>query len=78
MYSLDLFLHNNSSIRLNTVSYFKEVNLLDKAWKILAVMGVGYASWMIYKKYNPECVHDIKTTIDKVTQKASKSIENMM
>lgn len=51
---------------------------MDKAWKILAVMGVGYASWMIYKKCNPECVHDIKTTIDKVTQKASKSIENMM
>ena len=54
------------------------MNLLHKAWKILAVMGVGYASWMIYKKYNPECVHDIKTTLDKVTKKASKSVENMM
>ena len=41
-------------------------------------MGAGYASWMIYKKCNPECADDIKSTMQKVTQKASKTIENMM
>lgn len=51
---------------------------MDKAWKILALIGVGYASWMIYKKYNPECVHDMKNTIEKMTKKASNKIENMM
>lgn len=51
---------------------------MDKAWKIMAIVGAGYGAWMLYKKYNPECVHDIKTTMDKITNKASKSIENMM
>lgn len=51
---------------------------MDKAWKMLAVLGIGYASWMVYKKYNPECVNDMKTTIDKVVKKASKNVENMM
>lgn len=59
-------------------SYFKEVKLLDKAWKIMALLGIGYASWAIYKKYNLECVHDIKTTVDKISKKAMKSVENMM
>ena len=54
---------------------------MDKAWKLLAVAMVGYASWMIYKMYNPECVHDIKDEVDKITKKmsnASKNIEDMM
>lgn len=51
---------------------------MDKAWKLMALVGIGYASWAIYKKYNPECVHDIKTTVDKISKKAMKSVENMM
>ncbi len=54
------------------------MNLLDKAWKLLALAGVSYGAFMLYKKYNPECVHDIKTTMEKMTAKATKSIENMM
>ncbi|MBO5375251.1 MAG: hypothetical protein J6A52_00190 [Bacilli bacterium] len=51
---------------------------MDKAWKIMALMGVGFGAFMMYKKYNPECVHDIKTTMDKLTKKAGQNIENMM
>lgn len=51
---------------------------MDKAWKIMAIVGAGCGAFMLYKKYNPECVHDIKTTMDKLTKKASKNIENMM
>lgn len=57
---------------------FKEVNLLDKAWKIMALMGTGAVAFMLYKKYNPECVHDIKNTVQKVTDKACKTMEDMM
>jgi len=44
----------------------------------MAMIGAGYGAWMLYKKCNPECVHDIKTTMDKITNKAGKKIENMM
>jgi len=54
------------------------VNFLDKAWKVVALVGIGYASWMLYKKYNPECAHDIKTTMSKLTNKATRKVENMM
>ena len=51
---------------------------MDKAWKAVALVGIGYASWMLYKKYMPECAHDIKTTMSKITNKATKTVENMM
>lgn len=51
---------------------------MDKTWKIIAMMGLGYGAWMIYKKCNPECAHDIKTTMDKLTKKATNTVENMM
>lgn len=51
---------------------------MDKAWKMLAIIGAGYGAWMLYKKCNPECVHNIKTTMNKLTKDASEKIENMM
>ncbi len=54
---------------------------MDKVWKMLALVGLGYVSWMVYKKMNPECAHDALVEVEKLTKKmkdAGKSVENMM
>ena len=51
---------------------------MNNVLKVLAVMGMGAGAFMIYKMYNPECVHEMKDTLDNITNKASKSMKNMM
>lgn len=47
-------------------------------WKILALMGIGAGAFMLYKKQNPECIQDMKTSLDKMTKSASNKMKNMM
>lgn len=47
-------------------------------WKILAVMGIGTGAFIAYKMINPECVQDMKTSLDNMTKKASNKVKNMM
>lgn len=57
------------------------MNFLDKVWKMLALVTVGYAGWRIYKMCNPKCAHDIEKEVEKLTKKmqdVGKNIENMM
>ena len=47
-------------------------------WKVLAVCGMGLGAFLIYKKYNPECIHSMQETLDNLTKNASKKMKNMM
>ena len=47
-------------------------------WKVLAVMGLTGGAFLAYKMINPECVQDMKKSLDCMTKKASKKMENMM
>ena len=51
---------------------------MENMWKVLALMGIGAASFMLYKSKNPECVHDMKESLDKITKSASNKMKNMM
>ncbi len=59
-------------------SYFIEVILLSFMWKVLAVMGLGTSAFLLYEKMNPECVHDMKDSLNKMTDKASNKVKNMI
>ena len=47
-------------------------------WKVQAVMGLAGGALLVYKMKNPECVQDMKESLDNMTKKASKSMKNMM
>lgn len=47
-------------------------------WKVLAVMGLGTSAFLLYEKMNPECVHDMKDSLNKMTDKASNKVKNMI
>ena len=47
-------------------------------WKVLAVMGLGGTAFLLYNQMNPECKKDMKDSIDKMTNKASNKVKNMM
>ena len=47
-------------------------------WKVLAVTGMGLGAIMLYKICNPNCVQDMKNTLDNVADSASKKMKNMM
>ena len=51
---------------------------MNYMWKILAAAGIGIGAFMLYKKQNPECVEDMKESLNKMTKTASKSMKNMM
>ena len=51
---------------------------MNNMLKVLAIMGIGLGSFMIYKMYSPECVQDMKESLDNLTKCASKKMENMM
>ncbi len=51
---------------------------MDNMWKVLALFGMGIGAFMVYKMYNPECIHDMKASLDKLTKSASKKMKNMM
>ena len=41
-------------------------------WKVLAVMGLTGGALLLYKMKNPECIQDMKESLDKMTKNASK------
>ena len=47
-------------------------------WKVLAVMGIGTGAFLLYKMQNPDCIQDMKESLDNLTKRASKKMENMM
>lgn len=47
-------------------------------WKALAVMGITGGAVLIYKMKNPNCVKDMKDSLDNMTKKASNKVKNMM
>ncbi len=47
-------------------------------WKVLAVTSIGLGALVLYKMKNPNCIQDMKNTIDNVTDNASKKMKNMM
>lgn len=51
---------------------------MDCMWKVLAVMGIGVGVFMVCKLMNPECMCEMKTTLDNLTKDASKKMKNMM
>ncbi|MBR1386495.1 MAG: hypothetical protein IJ568_06665 [Bacilli bacterium] len=51
---------------------------MNYMWKVLAVTGACVGAFMLYKKQNPECVEDMKESLNKMTKTAGKSMKNMM
>ena len=47
-------------------------------WKVLAVMGLGGVALLLYNEMSPECKCNMKDSIDKMTNKASNKVKNMM
>lgn len=50
---------------------------MNCAWKILAVMGISAASWMIYKMCCGENMHDITEDVKKITKKMTNTVKEM-
>ena len=50
---------------------------MNNMLKVLAIMGIGLGSFMIYKLYNPDCIQDMKESLDNITKSASKKMGNM-
>lgn len=51
---------------------------MNNMWKILAVCTLGAGAFLLYKKYNPECVQNMQDALDNLTKTASKEMKNMM
>lgn len=51
---------------------------MSTMWKVLAVMGLTGGALLLYKMKNPNCVQDMKETLDNVTKCASNKTKNMM
>ena len=37
-------------------------------WKVLAVMGLGGGAFFLYKMKNPNCIQDMKESLDNMTK----------
>ena len=48
-----------------------------KALAMTAIVGTGFASWMMYKKKNPDAIEDIKCAAKNATSKMMNRLENM-
>ena len=46
--------------------------------KIVALMGMGAAAYMLFEKVCPDCACDMKESLDNLTKDASKKMKNMM
>ena len=53
-------------------------NFMKSSTKYLMAAMAGAGAYMLYKKYNPIMMMDLKNSINKMSREASKSIENMM
>ncbi len=47
-------------------------------WKVLAVVGLTGGALLICKMSKPECVQDMKESLDNMTKSASNKVKNMM
>ena len=45
---------------------------------VMAVTGMGYGAWMMYKKKNPTSASELKNNMKKVWNKSVDMIENDM
>ena len=50
---------------------------MNSMWKVLALCGVGSVLTLAYVMANHECVHNMRESINNMTNKASKTIKNM-
>ena len=51
---------------------------MNYMWKALLSVGVGVGAFMLYKKHNPDCIEDMKESLNKMTKSAKKVSKNMM
>lgn len=51
---------------------------MTKVCTICALMGGMVGGYFLFKKMNPECVENVKSTVSNMAKKASDKIENMM
>ena len=51
---------------------------MKSSTKYLMAALAGAGAYILYKKYNPIMMMDLKNSINKMSREASKSIENMM
>ena len=79
MHKINILFHNNNGIP-RILSYFwsRGDNNMKKTWKFLVAGALGVGAVALYKKYNPDMMHDIKASVNKMSKNATKSIENMM
>ena len=47
-------------------------------WKVLAVMGIGTGTFLLYKMQNPDCIQDMKESLDNMTSCTCNKVKNMM
>lgn len=51
---------------------------MENMWKVLAVMGLSAGALMLYKMKNPECIQDMKKSLDNITKCACNKMNDMM
>lgn len=51
---------------------------MKKTTKYMIASAAGIGAFLLYKKYNPNMMNEIKNSVSKMSREASKSIENMM
>ena len=51
---------------------------MENMWKVLAVMGIGAGALMLYKIKNPDCIQDMKKSLDNITKSACSKMNDMM
>lgn len=50
---------------------------MKKALAMTAIIGTGFASWMMYKKKNPDALEDVKTAAKNAAGKMLNKLEDM-
>lgn len=51
---------------------------MSSMWKALALMAMGAGAYMLIEKMSPECICDMKESLDNLTKDAGKKVKNMM
>lgn len=50
---------------------------MKRALAMTAIVGTGFASWMMYKKKNPDALEDVKTAAKNAAGKMLNKLEDM-
>ena len=50
---------------------------MKRALAMTAIVGTGFASWMMYKKKNPDALEDVKNAAKNAATKMLSRLENM-